>query len=81
MEIKQKNLPSTEANLKSNIDMREIKLEKTTRDLIDEAIAAGKVTIIQPSGLAGNEQTRSTAELIARKRREFRKAARLAAKA
>lgn len=80
MEIKQKNLPSTEANLKSNIDMREIKLEKTTRDLIDEAIAAGKVTIIQPSGLAGNEQTRSTAELIARKRREFRKAARLAAK-
>jgi len=81
VEIKQKNLPSTEANLKSNIDMREIKLEKTTRDLIDEAIAAGKVTIIQPSGLAGNEQTRSTAELIARKRREFRKAARLAAKA
>ncbi|MFA7408584.1 MAG: hypothetical protein WCY93_12300 [Anaerolineaceae bacterium] len=49
--------------------------------LIDEALANGfPITKIQPAGLPGNEACRSTRELIARRRREFRKAEREAVK-
>ena len=42
--------------------------------MIDDAIAQGRVTKIQPAAAAGNEMSRATRELIARRRREFRKA-------
>ncbi len=41
--------------------------------LIAEFLAKNKVTKCPPSGLTGNEACRATNELVAKKRREFRK--------
>lgn len=59
--------------LNSGMIRREDKLSEETRRLIDEAVAAGKVKVIQPAGVDGSEVSRSTRENIARARREFRK--------
>jgi len=59
--------------LNSGMIRRDEKLSEETRRLIDEAVAAGKVEVVQPSGVNGNEVTRATRENIARARREFRK--------
>lgn len=59
--------------LNSGLIVRNEKLSEETRNLIDVAIAAGKVEVIQPSGVNGNEASRATRENIARARREFRK--------
>ena len=59
--------------LNSGMIRRDEKLSEETRRLIDEAVAAGEVEVVQPSGVNGNEVTRATRENIARARREFRK--------
>lgn len=59
--------------LNSGMIRRDDKLSEETRMLIDAAVAAGKVNVIQPAGADGNEVSRSTRENIARARREFRK--------
>ena len=59
--------------LNSGLIIRNEKLSEETRRLIDEAVAAGKVEVVQPAGVNGNEVTRATRENIARARREFRK--------
>jgi hypothetical protein len=41
--------------------------------MIDDAIAQGRVTKIQPAAASGNEMSPATRELIARQRRKFRK--------
>lgn len=53
---------------------RDQKLSAETRALIDQAVNAGKITKIQPASGRGNEACRATNELVARRRREFRKA-------
>jgi hypothetical protein len=62
----------------SNIIIRDLKLSEETRQLIDDAVDSGMVTKIQPAAAASNEMSRGTRELIARQRRAFRKAERLA---
>ena len=44
------------------------------QSLIDQFLASKQVTKLQPSGLSGNEASRATNEIIAKARREFRKA-------
>jgi hypothetical protein len=58
--------------LNSGMIRRDDKLSQETRDLIDAAVSAGKVNVIQPAGADGNEVSRATRENIARARREFR---------
>jgi len=41
--------------------------------LIDEAVAQGRIKKVQPAAVTGNEMSRATRELVARRRREFRK--------
>ncbi len=57
----------------SNVNMRDQKLSEEERNMIDEAIAEGRVTKVQPAAADGNEMSRGTRELIARQRRKFRK--------
>jgi hypothetical protein len=61
------------STLNSGLIRRNEILSQEARDLIDEAIAAGRVKVLQPSGADGNEVSRSTRENIARARRDFRK--------
>lgn len=44
------------------------------REMIDEYMKTKGVTKVQPFLAPGNEATRSTRELVAQRRREFRKA-------
>lgn len=62
------------SNVKSNVNVRDEKLSEETRRLIDEAVARGEVQTVQPAAASGNEIGRGTRELIAKQRREFRKA-------
>lgn len=48
------------------------KLTQEERDLIREFIAKKGITVLQPAAAASNEASRSTNELIAKKRKEFR---------
>jgi hypothetical protein len=57
----------------SNINMRNEKLSEEERKLIDEAIAEGRITKVQPAAASSNEMSRATRELVARERRKFRK--------
>lgn len=59
--------------LNSGSNGRDEKISVETRRLIDEAVAKGKIQVLQPSGVDGNEASRATRENIARARREFRK--------
>jgi hypothetical protein len=45
-----------------------------SRDLIDEFLRNKGATVFQPFLAPGNESPRATRELVARRRREFRKA-------
>lgn len=42
--------------------------------LINEAVSQGRITKVQPAAASSNEMSRATRELVARRRREFRKA-------
>ena len=44
------------------------------KDLIAEFLRSKAVTHVQPAGVPGNEASRATKELIAHRRREYRKA-------
>ena len=48
-------------------------LSDETRDLIDSFLRAKGKTVFQPFNAAGTETTRHTKELIAKRRRDFRK--------
>ena len=61
------------STLNSGLVRRNEILSEEARRLIDEAVAAGRTKVLQPSGADGNEATRATRENIARARREFRK--------
>lgn len=56
-------------------------LSEESRDLVAQWLQNNKVTVVQPAAGSGNEQSRATAEHIAKARREFRKNARAKAKA
>lgn len=47
-------------------------LSATDKSMIDDFIARKGIEVLPPAGLTGNEATRATNELIARKRREYR---------
>ena len=49
-------------------------ISKEDHDLIAEFMKNKSVTVVQPSTLSGNEASRATREIIAKSRREFRKA-------
>ena len=51
----------------------EPKVNDEDRRLIEEALAAGKVTKIKPGAAKNDEMTRSTRELAAKERKEFTK--------
>lgn len=53
--------------------MPEPKVNDEDRRLIEEAIAAGKVTKVKPGAAKNDEMSRSTRELAAQERREFNK--------
>jgi hypothetical protein len=55
------------------MNMREVKLFQEERNLIDQAVAEGRVTKVQPAAASSNEMSRATRELVARERRKFRK--------
>ena len=55
------------------MNMRDVKLTEEERNLIDEAVAAGRVTKVQPAAASSNEMSRATRELVAKERRKFRK--------
>lgn len=63
------------------IIIRDEKLSAQARHLIDNAVSGGRVMVVQPAAASGNEASRSTCELVARRRREFRAAKRLEEKA
>ena len=50
-----------------------MKLTEEERNMIDQAVADGLVTKVQPAAASSNEMSRGTRELIARQRRKFRK--------
>lgn len=50
------------------------KVSAETKKLIDDAIAAGMIQKVQPGAASGNEMSPATQELVAKRRREFRKA-------
>lgn len=56
--------------------IRDEKISKEDRDLIDDFIRTKGIQKIQPAGADGNEATRGTRERIAQARRDFRKAKR-----
>lgn len=60
-----------------NTNMRNVKLTEEERNLIDEAVAAGRVQVVQPAAADSNEMSRATRELVSKQRREFRKKERL----
>ena len=45
-----------------------------SRSLIDDFMSNKGATVVQPFLAPGSEETRATRELVARRRREFRKA-------
>lgn len=45
-----------------------------SQSLVDAYLRLNGATHIQPAGVPGNEASRATRELIAKRRREFRKA-------
>lgn len=51
----------------------EPKVNDEDRRLIEEALAAGKVTKVKPGAAKNDEMTRSTRELAAKERKEFTK--------
>jgi hypothetical protein len=53
--------------------MPEPKVNDEDRRLIEEAIAAGKVTKVKSGAAKNDEMSRSTRELAAQERREFNK--------
>lgn len=53
--------------------MNESKYNDEDRRLIEEAVAAGKVTKVRPGAAQNDEMTRSTRELAAKDRKEFNK--------
>jgi hypothetical protein len=53
--------------------VEEPKFSDEDRRLIDEAIAAGKMTKVRPGAAKNDEMSRSTRELAAKDRREFNK--------
>lgn len=53
--------------------MPEPKFNDEDRRLIDEAIAAGKVTKVKPGAAKNDEMSRSTRELAAKERKDFSK--------
>lgn len=55
------------------MNMRDVKLTQEERDLVDQAVAEGRVTKVQPAAASSNEMSRSTRQLVARERRKFRK--------
>lgn len=58
--------------LNANPESRKERISEEERSMIDEFLKRKGVTKLPPAGLPGNEADRSTNELIARKRREFR---------
>jgi hypothetical protein len=50
-------------------------------EMVAEWMSRNEVTVVQPAAGSGNEQSRATRERVAQARREFRKNARLKAKA
>ena len=67
--------------LNANSQSTNERLSEEERSMIDEFLKRKGVTKLPPAGLTGNEAARSTNELIARKRREFRAKQREKAKA
>lgn len=57
----------------TTMNMRDMKLTEEERNMIDQAVADGLVTKVQPAAASSNEMSRGTRELIARQRRKFRK--------
>jgi hypothetical protein len=53
--------------------MPESKFNDEDRRLIEEAVAAGKVTKVRPGAAQNDEMSRSTRELAAKDRKEFAK--------
>jgi hypothetical protein len=51
----------------------EPKISDEDRRLIDEAIAAGKITKVRPGAAKNDEMSRATRELAAKERREYSK--------
>jgi hypothetical protein len=49
----------------------EPKFNDEDRRLIDEALAAGKMTTVKPGAAKNDEMSRSTRELAAKERKEF----------
>ena len=54
--------------------MPEPKFNDEDRRMIDEALAAGKLTKVRPGAAKNDEMSRSTKELAAKERKEFNKA-------
>lgn len=50
-------------------------------EMVAEWMSRNEVTVVQPAAGSGNEQSRATRERVAQARRDFRKNARLKAKA
>ncbi len=59
-------------SLNENSEARKERISEEERLMIEEFLKRKGVTKLPPAGLTGNEADRSTNELIARKRREFR---------
>lgn len=55
--------------------IRDIKMTDEDNDLVSEWLKTNEVKKIQPAAAGSNEQSRSTQQLIAQRRREFRKKA------
>ena len=58
--------------LNAQSEARKERISEEERSMIEEFLKKNSVKKLPPAGLAGNEADRSTNEMIAKKRREFR---------